>query len=62
MKGALAATAVQKAWSDKRGPVLACGSKLGKAAAVLLGFAIRANGTVKNVTFKQSAVGATVED
>lgn len=62
VKGALAGSAVQKAWEDQRTKALACGAKMAKGATVTVGFAIRANGTVKNVVFKSSTVDKTVED
>lgn len=62
VKGALAGSAVQKAWEDQRAKALACGAKMAKGAAVTVGFAIRANGTVKNVVFKSSSVDKPVED
>jgi hypothetical protein len=59
VKGALDAGVVQKAWTEKRGKVLACGKQ---AATATVSFAIRANGSVKNVVFKGSTLGATVEE
>ena len=62
VKGALAGDKVQTTWVDHKAKVLACGGALTTSAAVTVGFAIRANGTVKNVVFKSSTASKTVED
>jgi len=62
-RGALGGDVIQATWVAQRAKVLACGAKLTKPGAVTASFAIRANGTVKNVVIKDSTVGAkTVED
>jgi outer membrane biosynthesis protein TonB len=60
-KGALAGAVIQDTWVAQRAKVMACGAKA-KPGAVVASFAIRANGTVKNVVFKSSTIAKSIED
>jgi hypothetical protein len=62
-KGALGGGDVQKAWAAGNAKVMACGAKLTVQGGVDVAFAIRANGTVKNVVVSNSTIdNKKVED
>jgi hypothetical protein len=61
-RGALGGDVIQKTWTAQRAKVLACGAKLTKPTRLVAKFAVRANGTVKNVVLADSAAGKTVDD
>jgi hypothetical protein len=61
-RGALGGDVIQKTWTAQRAKVLACGAKLTKATRLIAKFAVRANGSVKNVVLADSTAGKTVDD
>lgn len=61
-RGALGGDVIQKTWTAQRAKVLACGAKLTKPTRLVAKFAVRANGSVKNVVLADSAAGKTVDD